>query len=116
MKVANDVARFLVELATLAAVAYWGFHEHSSWVLKLVLGVGSPLVIAAIWGIWMAPQSRRRAPESLRVLIELAIFGGATAALIASDATVLAIVFAVVAVVNAALDHALSRPRSGGAV
>ena len=37
---------FLVELAVLAAVGYRGFHDHSSWAAKLVLGVGGPVLIA----------------------------------------------------------------------
>ena len=79
MKGINDAVRFLVELAVLAAVGYWGFHDHSSWAVKLVLGVGGPVLIATAWGIWMAPQSNRRAPEGMRALLEVLIFALATA-------------------------------------
>ena len=109
MKAVNDGVRFLVELAVLGAVGYWGFHNHSSWPAKIVLGVGGPVLIATAWGIWMAPQSNRRAPEGRRALLEVLIFALATAALAASTRAVLAVIFAVVATVNAALDHALAR-------
>jgi hypothetical protein len=109
LKWINDAVRFLVELAVLVAVGYWGFHDHSRWAAKLVLGVGGPVLIATAWGIWMAPQSNRRAPEGMRALLEVLIFGLATAALVASTGAVLAVIFAVVATVNAALDHALAR-------
>lgn len=109
MKAVNDAVRFLVELAAPAAVCYWGFRDHSSWVAKLVFGIGGPVLIASTWGIWMAPQSKRRATEGIRVLLEVVIFALATAALAASTGAALAIIFAVVAAVNAALDHALAR-------
>jgi hypothetical protein len=109
VKAANDAVRFLVELAALAAVCYWGFHDHPSWIAKLVLGIGGPVLIATAWGIWMAPKSNRRATEGIRALLELLIFALATAALAASAGAALAIIFAVVATSNAVLDHALTR-------
>jgi Protein of unknown function (DUF2568) len=109
VKAANDAIRFLVEIAALVAVSYWGFHDHSSWTGKLILGIGAPVLVAATWAIWMAPQSGRRAPEGMRAVIEIVIFGLATAALAASTGAVLAIVFAAVAGVNTVLDHALAR-------
>lgn len=112
MKAANDAVRFLVELAVLAAIAYWGFHDHSSLAAKLVLGAGGPALVASIWAIWMAPQSDRRASERVRVVLEVAIFGSATAALALSIGATSAIIFAVLAVISALLDHTLARPRS----
>jgi hypothetical protein len=109
VKPINDGIRFLVELLALVAVGYWGFHEHSGWAAKIVLGIGGPLLIATAWGIWMAPRSARRAPEAVRALLEVVIFGAATAALAASSGATLAVLFAVVAGLNAALDHALAR-------
>jgi hypothetical protein len=73
MKAANDAVRFVVEVAVLIAVGYWGFHEHSSWLAKLALGAGAPLLIAVVWGLWMAPQSSRRAGEGTRVVLEVLI-------------------------------------------
>ena len=75
VKATNDAIRFLVELAPLAAVCYWGLHNHSSWAAKIVLGIGAPLLMAAVWAVWMAPQSEHRMAERGRVLIELVIFG-----------------------------------------
>ena len=111
MKPANDAVRFLVvELGSLAAVAYWGFHEHSAWGAKVLLGVGGPLLIAVVWGIWMAPRASRRAPEGVRTLIELVIFGTATAALAASAGAGLAIAFGAIALANTVLEHTLRSP------
>lgn len=109
MKAANDTIRFVVEIAALVAISYWGFHDHSSWAEKLILGIGVPVLVAAAWAIWMAPQSGRRAPEGMRAVLEIVIFGLATTALATSTGAVLAIVFAAVAGVNTVIDHALSR-------
>ncbi len=108
LKPVNDAVRFLVvELGSLAAVAYWGFHEHSGLGAKVLFGVGGPLLIAVVWGIWMAPRASRRAPEGVRALIELVIFGTATAALAASTGAGPAIVFGAIALVNTVLEHVL---------
>jgi Protein of unknown function (DUF2568) len=108
VKMANDGVRFLVELAALASIGYWGFHEHSGWPAKIAFGLGGPILVASIWAVWMAPGSRRRAPERIRVLLEVVIFGLAVAALAASTGGVLAVIFGVVAFVNAVLDHRLA--------
>ena len=114
MKAANDVVRFLVEVATLIAVGYWGFHEHGSWLAKLVLGIGAPLLIAVglecVDGAAVISTGRR----GRRAVLEVLIFGFATAALAASTSAILAIIFGVVAGVNAVLDHALGRRREAG--
>ena len=109
MKAANDGVRFLVEVASLGAIAYWGFHDHTSLLLKLAFGIGGPLLIAFIWARWMAPRSSRRAPEAQRALLELAIFGAGALALAASVGAASAIVFALGAGVNALLDHRFAR-------
>jgi Protein of unknown function (DUF2568) len=114
VKAANDAVRFVVEIAALIAVGYWGFHEHSSWLAKLVLGLGAPVLIAVVWGLWMAPQSSRRAGEGTRVVLEVLIFGSATASLAASTGAILAITFAAVAAVNAVLDHFVAHRSQAG--
>ena len=57
----------------------------------------------------MAPKSNRRAPKACVHYCEVLIIALATAALAASTGAALAVIFAVVATVNAALDHALAR-------
>ena len=58
MRFANDVLRFLLELAALAAQAYWGATADTPlWPL---IAVGAPLVVAAFWGRFMSPKAPRR--------------------------------------------------------
>ena len=56
----NLVVRLLCELALLVALAVWGFHAGSGLAGDLVLGLGAPLLAAVVWGLWVAPASRRR--------------------------------------------------------
>jgi uncharacterized protein DUF2568 len=99
VKVASLALRFLLELAALGALAYWGFHEFDG-ATAVLLGIGAPLAAAIAWGIFVAPKRRVHRGEGLRWLVELLVFGAATAALIAAGATVLGIAFAFVAVVD----------------
>ena len=99
MKVASLALRFLLELAALGALAYWGFHEFDG-ATAILLGIGAPLVAALVWGAFVAPKRRVRRGETLRWLVELLVFAVAAAALIEAGAVVLGIVFAVVAVVD----------------
>jgi len=60
IKMLNLLVRFLLELCLLAAIGYWGFETHSSWGWKILLGIGLPLLIAVLWGMFLAPKSAYR--------------------------------------------------------
>ena len=53
MGYANEGLRFLLELAALASLAYWGFAEQGGAV-QWLLGLGAPLV-AATWNLRAGP-------------------------------------------------------------
>lgn len=105
IKGANLALRFLLELCTLAAFAYWGSRSGGSTAANIALAVAAPLAAATVWGVFMAPNSSRRLPERKRIPLEIALFGLAAAALAATGATALAIAFAAVAAVNTTLVH-----------
>jgi hypothetical protein len=53
MKGANDGFRFLLELAVLVSLGYWGYRVTDGplrWVLMVVI----PVAVAAIWAMWVA--------------------------------------------------------------
>jgi hypothetical protein len=57
-----------------AALAWWGFtvgDGAGAWVL----GIGAPLLAAAVWGALVAPKARWPMPIPTRVVIELVLFG-----------------------------------------
>jgi hypothetical protein len=99
VKVAGLALRFLLELAALGALAYWGFHEFDG-AAAILVGIGAPLAAAVAWGVFVAPKRRVHRGEGLRWLVELLVFGAAAVALIDGGAVVVGIVFAVVAVAD----------------
>jgi hypothetical protein len=102
LKAANLGLKFLLELAAIAAFAYWGA-SHSPVILAVILAIAIPAAFVAAWGIWAAPRSPRRLRRPARVVFELGCFALAAAALIAAGATVAGVAYAVVAAVNAVL-------------
>ena len=78
--------------------------------MGVLLGIALPLVVVAIWGAFVAPRARRRLRDPARFAVELVIFAAATAALVAVDQVVLAVVYAVVAVATAALARVWPEP------
>ncbi len=60
IKASTLAVRFLVELGILAALGVWGFHTAQSVVGKISVGIGIPLVVAILWGMFLAPASSMR--------------------------------------------------------
>jgi hypothetical protein len=108
MGYANDGLRFVLELAALTALGYWGFAEHDG-VLQWLLGLGAPLLAAVIWGAFVAPKASRPTVDPARLLLELAVFGSGVAALFAADAPVLGAVFAGLVALHLVLTFALGQ-------
>ena len=100
----NLALRFACELAALVAVAWLG------WQTSPVLAVVFPLVVAVVWGLGIAPRARRRWPDPARFLVELVIFATATAAFVVVGQVVVAVVFAVLALVTAVLVRVWPEP------
>jgi hypothetical protein len=100
LKNINLAIAFLLELCMLGALVYWGFQMGGSVPVKLVLGIGVPLVVAVIWGRFMAPRSETRLRGTSYLLLKLILFGAAAIALALAGQVTLAVVFAVVSVIN----------------
>jgi len=96
----NDGVSFLLELAALAAFGYWGFHAGHSGLMKWVFGIGTPLVMIVFWGLFMAPRASTRFNATAGIVVSSILFLLAAAALYFSGVHELAIIFAVVVVVN----------------
>jgi hypothetical protein len=108
MGYANDGLRFLLELAMLASLAYWGFAEHDGAV-QWLLGLGAPLLVAVVWGAFVAPKASRPTTDPVRLLLEVALFGSGVAALVAAERTALALVFAALVAAHLGLTFALGQ-------
>ncbi len=95
--------RFICELGMLAGYAYWGFSTgDGAW--GWVLGIGTPLLVAAIWWAFVAPKAKWPVSTGVRLAIEAVLFGGATVALIVADEPVLGAVLAVAALLTSPIN------------
>ena len=84
VKAANLGLRFLLELCALAALGYWGFRTGQGMPAKLALGVGTPLLAAVVWGVFVAPRASVRVPTAVWLLLQVLVFGAAVAGLVAA--------------------------------
>ncbi|MEU2235018.1 YrdB family protein [Streptomyces vietnamensis] len=99
----NEGLAFLLELAALAALAWWGWDSAENVALRLLLAVAAPAVAAVVWGLFAAPKARFRVPLAGVLLVKALVFGAAALALLGVDRPVWAAAFAAVALVNTAL-------------
>lgn len=107
----NLALRFLLEIAALVAIGYWGFSQHAG-IWRFVVGLGGPLVAAVLWGIFAVPDDPSRSgrapvpvPGILRLLLELAVIGFGAWALFDADSPVLALILAGLTVFHYALSY-----------
>ena len=105
----NAVLRFLLELAGLFAQGYWGFATQDNWALKLLFGLGIPIVMAALWGVFRVqhdggPPVVEVAPQ-VRLLLEVAFFGLAIGLLCAAGLPTFALGLFVAVVINYGIDY-----------
>ena len=79
LKALNLLVRFLLELCMLAAGAYWGFRTSSGGGMKIILGIGLPILVATGW--WWAWKLSGLS----RLALELTLLGSGALALFASN-------------------------------
>lgn len=103
LKGLNLALAFFLELVMLAAFGYWGFNTGESTLVHLVLGIGVPLVAIVIWGIYNAPNSKRRLATVPRFILELIMFTLAAVGLVAMGQISWAVVFMAAVLINQAL-------------
>ena len=107
----NLALRFLLEIAALVAIGYWGLSQHAgAW--RFIIGLGGPLLAAVLWGTFAVPDDPSRTgkapvpvPGILRLVLELALFGFAAWALYDAGSPVLALGLAVITVFHYALSY-----------
>jgi hypothetical protein len=100
--------RFAVELATIAVLAAAGASASASLPVRIVLAIVGPVVLMVIWGLFMAPNARRRLREPRRLIAELVIFVASAAALAVAGETVPAVIYAIIAVAAALVSRVIA--------
>lgn len=100
LKGLNLGVRFLLELCMLAAIVYWGFKTQSGWVMKILLGIGLPVLIAVIWGLFVAPHAVYPLGTLPHLVLELVLLGSGAVALFASGKPGLGWIYTITLVVS----------------
>lgn len=95
---------FLLELCMLAAFAYWGIHTGQGVAMKILLGVGAPLLAAIFWGLFMAPKATMQVHNPLYMIFKAILFGLAVVALAFADRPTLAWALGILFVINSCID------------
>jgi Protein of unknown function (DUF2568) len=108
---ATLVARFVCELAMLAALAFWGYVVGEG-VWAWLLGLAAPAAAAGVWGMLVAPRARVPVPAPVRVTVELVLYAAAAAGLAAAGQPVAAVVLGVGGLVTSILND-LQERRAG---
>ena len=103
LKAGNLALSFLLELCLLAALGYWGIQTGQGTLAKIALGVGAPLLVAVVWGVFCAPKAAKRLHGPALHVVELALFGAAALALAVAGQPVLAVTFAALIIGNRVL-------------
>jgi hypothetical protein len=109
IKYANLALAFLLELCVLAALCYWGFKTGSGLLIKIILGIGVPLLAVFFWGMFGAPNSSMQLHGWLRFVLEVVFFGSAALAVWAAGRPSLAVIFGVIVIVNHILKYVLGQ-------
>lgn len=100
LKTGNLAVRFLTEIFALLALGYWGFQVEKGLAVKIVLGIGAPLLAAVIWGTFGSPAAPYPLEGMMRLLLEFILLGSAVLALRFSGHSTLAFVFGFVVIIN----------------
>jgi hypothetical protein len=103
LKTTNSVLAFFLELIMLAVFSYWGFHGEKSILMKWLFGIGAPLAVAFIWGLFLAPNAEHRLSITTGTILSLTLFLSAAIALYQTGHSTLAITFAIIVIINQTL-------------
>ena len=99
----NEGLALLLEVIAVFVLAWWGFSVGDNVLVHVILGFGAPLAAMALWGMFAAPKAKIKAPLPVVLLVKAVVFGAAALAFYGLGQTAVAIVFAVVAILNTAL-------------
>lgn len=103
LKSINIGLSFLLELAMLAALGYWGFKTGQGRILGVLLGLGAPVLAAVLWGFFAAPKAATRLHGLGLAVFEIVLLGTGAAALFAGGQTRLAWIYALALALNRVL-------------
>lgn len=98
----NDACRFGLELTALYGFGTWGLSS-AQGATRYALCVAAIAVAVAYWGVLVAPKSRRRLRDPMRLGAEAVFFVCAGSAFLHSGRPLFGIAFGAIAILNAVL-------------
>jgi hypothetical protein len=96
----NEGLAFLIELFALAILAWWGAETGGGLFVHLLLGIGTPLVAAVLWGLFASPKARVELPLPGVLAVKALVFGTAMICLDVLGHRTLAVAFGIIAAAN----------------
>ncbi|MFE0700669.1 YrdB family protein [Streptomyces sp. NPDC058872] len=103
LHVLNEGLAFVLELAALAVLAWWGWSVPEGLPLRLSSAFAAPAAAAFLWGLFASPKARFALPLAGVLAVKALVFGAAAVALHGLGRPEWAVAFAVVALLNTAL-------------
>jgi hypothetical protein len=104
----NLTVRFLLELAGLFAMGFWGWTQHEG-VMRFVWAAGLVVGASVVWGVFRIDNEPGKAPVPVhgivRLVIEAAFFGGAVWCLVDAGAMIAAWVLGAIVVIHYATSY-----------
>lgn len=92
--------RFVLELAAIGAVSWWGFALDAPMAVRVTAGIAAPFVVIVVWGAVVSPRARFARPRWRREIVEALVWLAAIGALLATGYPVLAVLFALLVVAD----------------
>ncbi len=99
-KSVNLLVRFLLELCAFGALGYWGFVVGPNLFVKILLGIGAPMLAIVVWGLFVSPKAAVALDMPLRLVPEMLVFGSAAVALFITGYPVVVVVLLPLAAMN----------------
>jgi hypothetical protein len=112
LKHLNLALRFVLELAALGALAYWGVRKGGALSLKFGLGAGLPVLAAVFWGSFVSPKARFGGSRGMRLSLGLIVFLLASAAWVSLGKVFVGLMYSVITVLNTVVTYAFG-PQPG---
>ncbi|QGG57828.1 YrdB family protein [Paenibacillus sp. B01] len=100
IKMINLGVRFFLELALLAALGIWGFQTGFGSLVRWLLGIGAPLLTAVVWGAFLSPKASIPLDWTVKLAMELLLFGLGALALWAASRPTWAVAILVIWAIN----------------
>lgn len=112
---ANEVLAFVLELAALACLSWWGFHAGGGNLARQLLpAFAIPALAVALWGLFAAPRARIRLPLAGVLAVKAVVLGGGAFGLYRVGHPAAAVALAVVMVANTGLAETFRRKPAPG--